>query len=263
MGEVNRRTTPATRRRYYSVGTAMTEAIQIYIVEGDLPASASLEGMLKARGFQVKTFHSSEEWLRYKPEDKPSCAIIDYDLGDRTTGLEVLRRMAAEGSKVPSIMVSSYGDIRTALTAVELGAADFLEKPVKSDELIQSIGTAVQKQSHELVLRAEVIETERRYVTLSEREQTILKMVCQGVANKVIANRLELGLRTVESCRAQLLKSFEAKTWPELIAKVARLEAYRARQPKIMPPKFLSRREYGRPGELDAPIENTLDQSHF
>ena len=241
----------------------MTEAIQIYIVEGDLPGSASLEAMLKARGFQVKTFHSGEEWLRYKPENIPSCAIIDFELGDRLTGLEVLRQMANDGCTVPSIMVSAYGDIRSALTAVELGAADFLEKPVKSDELIHSIRAAVQKQSHELVLRAEVIETERLYVTLSERERTILKMVCEGVANKVIANRLELGLRTVESCRAQLLKSFGAKTWPELIAKVARLEAYRARHPKIMPPKFLSRREYGKSGELNAPIENNLDQSHF
>ncbi len=49
----------------------MTEAIQIYIVESDLPGSASLEAMLKARGFQVKTFHSGEEWLRYKPENIP------------------------------------------------------------------------------------------------------------------------------------------------------------------------------------------------
>ena len=97
---------------------------------------------------------------------------------------------------VPSIVLSTDADIRTALTAVELGASDFLEKPVKSDELIESIGVSIQKKSFELEIQTEVNQTERIYATLTDRERTILKMVCDGVANKVIARRLELGLRT-------------------------------------------------------------------
>ena len=241
----------------------MTEAILVDIVGGDPMGVISLEGMLRARGFVVRTFESGAAWLRYAADSKPSCLIIDFDQNGSLTGLELLQQMAVESLVVPSIVLSADADIRTALTAVELGASDFLEKPVKSDELIRSIGVSIQKKSFELEIQTEVNQTERIYATLTDRERTILKMVCDGIANKVIARRLELGLRTIESCRAQLLKSFEVKTWPELIARAARFQAYRASRPRIMPPKFLSRRDYGGVGEIHESMQNTANPSHF
>ena len=229
----------------------MAGEIRIYIVEDDVAGSDSLSALLQARGYAVRSFSSGEEWLAFEPPDTPSCIILDLNLGQGLSGLDVLRRMAAGGLTIPVIMISAYGDIRTALTAVKLGAVDFLEKPCEHDELIQNIEAAVRQQGSELVLRAEVMETERLVKSLSVRERQILAMVCEGIANKVIAKRLDLGLRTVESCRAQLLKTFGSISWPELIAKVTRLETYRAKQPRVLPPKFLGRPDSGKQGRAN------------
>ncbi|MCA9107004.1 MAG: response regulator [Planctomycetales bacterium] len=219
----------------------MSEPVAVYIVDDDEHGSLSLAAMLQLRGYQVKVFRTGEEWLAFEPRLVRSILILDLDLGAGIGGLQVLEQMAARDVQPPTIIISAYGDIPTAVRAMHLGAATFLEKPFGQQALVDEIEKSLLGIEDKVKMMAEVCETERLLKLLGSRERLILRLVCEGLPTKSIASQLELGMRTIESSRSLVVKHFDVGTWQEVIGRVNRFLGHRLLPVSAIYPQFTSR----------------------
>ncbi|MCC6734861.1 MAG: ActR/PrrA/RegA family redox response regulator transcription factor [Bauldia sp.] len=110
----------------------------LLLVEDDRPFLQRLARAMETRGFAVRTAESVAEGIRMVEEDPPAYAVVDLRLedGHGLDVVEVLRRKR-EDSRV--IILTGYGNIATAVTAVKLGAVDYLAKPADADEIYTAL----------------------------------------------------------------------------------------------------------------------------
>ena len=130
------------------------------------------------------------------------------------TGLDLVRKLKADGVTSPVIVMTGHGDIALAVEAMKAGVIDFIEKPFANEILIAAIGEALQSSGQP---RDAHLDAERRLENLSPRERDVLAGVVAGKVNKVIAYELEISPRTVEIYRANLMSKTGARNFSELM----------------------------------------------
>ncbi len=139
------------------------------------------------------------------------CVLLDLRLGDMN-GLEVLEQMTLRGSQLPVIAMSGECDLPTAVQALKLGAADFLEKPYDPAELVVTIERVCAVADQRDQRNAARVAAAAQLRALSQRERQILRGLIAGMTNKEIARRLDLSPRTVEMHRRNLLKDLGVRS---------------------------------------------------
>lgn len=185
----------------------------IMIVDDDRGFAQSLANMLGASGYRTCVSYDPASALAQSRSHQVDCALIDYNLG-ATLGTTLITRLREEGHGFPMIMITGYGDVRTATQAMKLGAADFVEKPYEPGELLASIETAINKardSSH----AADGIREARRMLT--ERESEIVDAIVAGSSSKQIAEALGVSQRTVEAHRANVLQKLGISNTASLV----------------------------------------------
>jgi two-component system, response regulator RegA len=110
----------------------------LLIVDDDRPFAARLARAMEGRGFAPVLAGGVAEGLAAIAERAPAFAVIDLRLGDGT-GLDVIRELKAVRPDARAIILTGYGAIATAVTAVKLGAFDYLAKPVDADEILAAL----------------------------------------------------------------------------------------------------------------------------
>jgi FixJ family two-component response regulator len=191
----------------------------IFIVDDDPAARNSLAALVKSRRLSVEMFSSAEEFLEGYDPAKRGCLIADVRMTGMS-GLELLEQMAANGLNLPVIVITGFADVPMAVRAMRAGAVTFLEKPCGEQEIWDAIETALdaEAKANELQLRrAEIVE---RYEHLKPIEHEVLKRLMAGMTSKSIAYELQLGLRTVELRRANIMTKMGAGSLPELVRMV-------------------------------------------
>ena len=112
---------------------AMTET-SLLIVDDDRPFSSRLARAMEGRGYEVRVAESVQEGLAAIEQKAPTFAVIDMRLGDGS-GLDVIARLKEKKPDARGVILTGYGNIATAVTAVKLGAFDYLAKPADADEI--------------------------------------------------------------------------------------------------------------------------------
>jgi two-component system response regulator FixJ len=133
------------------------------------------------------------------------------------SGLQLLQQLQAKKSTLPAIVITGYADVPMAVKAMQSGAMTFLEKPCQEQELWQAIQQALDREQALLALRRQQGEIEGRLATLTEDEVAVLHKLLEGLPNKRIAVDLDIGLRTVELRRSNIMKKMSANSLPELV----------------------------------------------
>jgi two-component system response regulator FixJ len=193
--------------------------IIVHVVDDEEAVRNSLAFLLGTSGFAVRTHDSAASFLAIASSIKNGCLVTDLRMPD-IDGVELLRRLSAQGSMLPAIVVTGHGDVQMAVEAMKNGALDFIEKPFSDDVLIESIQRAVAKATSALDADAAHNKVREKLATLSERELQVLHGVVQGQSNKVIAFELGISPRTVEVYRAGLMSKMQATSLPELVRMV-------------------------------------------
>lgn len=106
----------------------------LLIVDDDRPFSARLARAMESRGYQVRVVDSVEDGIAAVEAEAPAFAVIDMRLGDGN-GLDVIARLKERRPDARGVVLTGYGNIATAVTAVKLGAFDYLAKPADADEI--------------------------------------------------------------------------------------------------------------------------------
>jgi two-component system CheB/CheR fusion protein len=132
-------------------------------------------------------------------------------------GIELLERLKADGHQLPTIMITGYGDVPLAVRAMNAGAAGFIEKPVRGDELLAAIDRALEQArgSTELADLRDAAAT--RIAALTPRQRKVVDLVVEGKSSKEIAFDLGISRRTVENHRAAVMKKIGVRSLSQLI----------------------------------------------
>ena len=139
------------------------------------------------------------------------------------SGLTVLETLVAEGVDQPVIMLTGHGTVEMCRRAFKSGAAEFLEKPVDDQQLLDALQAAVQQHVRSRERNQDDRDARERYAQLSGREREVLGLIIAGLTNKEIARALALSPRTVETHRANLFAKLDADSLAQLIRRYAAL----------------------------------------
>ena len=193
-------------------------ALDILVVDDELDIRELVAGVLSDEGYECRTAGDSTTALAMIDQRRPSVVLLDVWLhGSPMDGLEVLDAIKVREPELPVIIFSGHGNIDTAVAAVGRGAMDFIEKPFNDQVLLDCVHNALAEDAVRRRARARRRIIQRRFETLTPREQEVLKQVAEGLSNRQIADSLNLSRKTVEVHRAKVMQKMEAETLSQLI----------------------------------------------
>ncbi|HHX8349221.1 TPA: response regulator transcription factor [Vibrio diabolicus] len=185
--------------------------LPVFVVDDDESVRDSLAFMLEEHDFNVTTFADGQSFLDEVDVQQAGCIILDSRMPN-LRGQQVHQILNQANSPLAIIYLTGHGDVPMAVDALQAGAVNFFQKPVKGDELAQAILQGQVQSAANLDMAA----AKSAYESLTPREKDILRLIIAGKRNIRIADELCIAMRTVEVHRANLLKKFSAKTVAEL-----------------------------------------------
>ena len=193
----------------------------VFIVDDDASVREALAWLLRSRRLLSQTFSGGDAFeamleAGFDPS-QPSCLLLDVRMPG-LSGLELFDKLVARGlvEVMPVIFLTGHADVPTAVHMVQRGAFDFCEKPFSDNALVDRIEQAIRRSAQVLVERRQQQQLKARLGELTDREGDVLRLVVEGLPNKLIAEQLEISVRTVEVHRARVFDKMEVKSAVEL-----------------------------------------------
>jgi RNA polymerase sigma factor (sigma-70 family) len=194
----------------------------VFVVDDDAPMRESLKNLIRSVGLRVELFSSAQEFLRSKRLDLPSCLVLDVRLPG-LSGLDLQKRTTEAGMEIPIIFITGHGDIPMSVRAMKAGAVEFLTKPFRDQDLLDSIQEALERDRKAREERAALQELRSRFASLTPREREVMERVVAGLLNKQIGAELGTSETTVKIHRHQVMEKMGAGSLPELVRMADRL----------------------------------------
>ncbi len=194
----------------------MPDRGKVYVIDDDEAMRDSLNFLLDSAGYEVTLFESALNFLDALPGLAFGCVVSDVRMPG-LDGIELLKRMKADHSTFPIVIMTGHGDVPLAVEAMKLGAVDFLEKPFEDDRLIGMIETAIQQAEPAARSEALTQDIAARVASLSPRERQVMNGLIAGLSNKLIARDYDISPRTIEVYRANVMTKMQANSLSELV----------------------------------------------
>lgn len=192
----------------------------LYLVDDDRAVLDSLRFMLESCDLRVSCFTGGEAFLSDIDPARPACLILDCRMPG-LSGPELQQRLKTAQSPIAILFLTGHGEVPLAVESLKQGAVDFLQKPVQLAPLLQAIARA----NLATLAAAKRLARQRVYQTLPPREHQLLQLIALGHKNQQIARDLCISVRTVEVCRASLMKRLEVNSLAELMLLYADVNA--------------------------------------
>ncbi|NJS35734.1 MAG: response regulator transcription factor [Brachymonas sp.] len=196
-----------------------TDAL-VYIVDDDAGVRDALAWLLRSRRLLHESFSNAEDFAALIQSAVPRqacCVLLDVRMPGMS-GLALFEQLLTLpwAAAVPVIFLTGHADVPTAVDAVKRGAFDFCEKPFSDNALVDRIEQALQVSAHALTQLQGRQHMSGRLAELTERERDVMRLVTQGLPNKLIADQLDISVRTVEVHRARVFDKMGVKSAVEL-----------------------------------------------
>ncbi|WP_254513108.1 response regulator transcription factor [Anatilimnocola floriformis] len=194
----------------------MANQSTVHIIDDDTAVRESLLALVNMKGLTAKGYSSAESFLSNLQPSDTGCVVCDVRMPG-LTGLQLLEKMAERKSTLPVIIITAFADVPTAVRAMQAGAVTFLEKPANDTDLIAAIQQALNLEQAQQALRRQKADVENKLTTLTADEIAVMRKMLEGLPNKRIASDLDIGLRTVELRRSNIMKKMGAGSLAELV----------------------------------------------
>ena len=194
----------------------------IHLIDDDQAVRDSLALLIATVGLRVQAWAEPQVFLDGFDREAIGAIVLDVRMPG-LSGLSVLDTLAAQGVDQPVIMLTGHGTVEMCRRAFKAGAAEFLEKPVDDERLIEALQQAVRQHVKSRQRQQADRAARERYAQLSEREREVLGLIIEGLTNKEIGRALALSPRTVETHRANLFGKLGAESLAQLIRRYAAL----------------------------------------
>jgi two-component system response regulator TtrR len=187
-----------------------------YVVEDDESIRTLWAWLMESNGIAVRTFNSAVDFIAGYEPGAPGCLVLDLRLPGMS-GLELQEHLKRNHVDIPIVFVTAHGDVRTAVTAIQEGAVDFIEKPFSYRQAVSIVEKAFQRDAEHRGRQARHSEIASRIATLTDRERAVLRCVIVGKLNKVMADELEISVKTIEFHRAKVMEKMRVTSVAELV----------------------------------------------
>ena len=210
-----------------------TDTPTVFIVDDDASVREGMAWLLRTRRLLSESFDSAESFLAmvqghsagdgaaWQPDpallQQSACILLDVRMPGMS-GLALFEQLLAKGiaQAWPVIFLTGHADVPTAVDSVKRGAFDFCEKPFSDNALVDRVEQALALSQERLVARQTQQRLQSRLLELTERERDVMRLVVGGLPNKLIADQLDISVRTVEVHRARVFDKMEVKSAVEL-----------------------------------------------
>jgi FixJ family two-component response regulator len=195
----------------------MTDAMfVVFLVDDDAGVLKALCRLLRARGYEVRSFTSPHAFLADHDASIPGCAVLDVSMPG-LDGLQLQQALTAGGSQRPVIFLTGKGDIPTSVRAMRSGAIDFLTKPINDADLLEAIARAEKADSAARHVNAERDSINDRFALLTPREREVMTHVIAGRLNKQIAGDLGTVEKTIKVHRGRIMEKLGVRSVADLV----------------------------------------------
>jgi RNA polymerase sigma factor (sigma-70 family) len=201
----------------------MSGAPVVLVIDDDPSVRSSLKFLLSTVGLQVESFDSADAFLLKKLPDAPSCLVLDVRLPG-LSGLDFQRVLAARNVHIPVVFLTGHGDIPMSVRAMKAGAVEFLTKPFRDQDLLDAVRVALERDRVRREREREVAMLQRRFNSLTSREQEVISMVVGGMPNKQIADQLGTAESTVKVQRSRAMEKMHAESLVDLVKMIEKLK---------------------------------------
>jgi FixJ family two-component response regulator len=195
---------------------ASAEVPIVYVIDDDESMRRGLTNLFESVGLRVEVFGSAPELLQRKLPDVPSCLVLDIRLPGMS-GLDFQTLLEKAAIHVPIVFMTGHGDIPMSVKAMKAGAADFLTKPFRQQEMLDAVTAAIERdrkrrQDEKIVSNARAL-----FETLTPRKREILAPVAAGLMNKQIAAEIGIAEITVKFHRGHIMKKMGTRSLADLV----------------------------------------------
>lgn len=195
----------------------------VFIIDDDDLVRGSLANLCRSVGLGVRTFASTNEFFNAERPAVPSCIVLDVRFpGFEPSGLDFQRSIDVQASP-PIIFITGHGDVELAVQAMQLGALEFLTKPVREQKLLDAIRRGIELDRRRLDDAAKLASLRARFDSMTAREREIMNLVTRGHLNKQIAAEIGLSEVTIKAHRGRIMVKMHARSLPELVRMSDRL----------------------------------------
>ncbi len=210
-----------------------TDTPTVFIVDDDASVRDGMAWLLRTRRLYSESFDSGESFLNMLQNNvqelgigtsgeqawpkQAACVLLDVRMPGMS-GLALFEQLLSNGiaHAWPVIFLTGHADVPTAVDSVKRGAFDFCEKPFSDNALVDRVEQALRLSQERLTARKEQQRLQSRLLDLTDRERDVMQRVVEGLPNKLIADQLEISVRTVEVHRARVFDKMEVKSAVEL-----------------------------------------------
>ena len=200
----------------------------VYIVDDDIGVREGMAWLLRTRRLLSESYDSAEAFLEmlhtatHEAHATPlpqqaGCILLDVRMPGMS-GLALFEQLQASGIALawPVIFLTGHADVPTAVDSVKRGAFDFCEKPFSDNALVDRVEQALLLSQERLMARTQQDFLQSRLGELTDRERDVMRLVVEGLPNKLIADQLDISVRTVEVHRSRVFDKMEVKSAVEL-----------------------------------------------
>ena len=188
----------------------------IFVVDDDESVRDAVGMLLDSVDLECELFASANEFLESVDAGRNGVLVLDIRMPGMS-GLELQDRLITQERNLPIVFITGHGDIPMAVEAMRKGAVNFIRKPFRDQELLDCIQEALDLEGQQRIDHAERAAAHQFLESLTPREKEVFELVCQGLANKVIALELDISERTVEIHRGQVMQKSGKRSLAQLV----------------------------------------------
>jgi len=195
----------------------------VFVIDDDESVRKSLARLLDSAQYAAELFNSASEFLARSAHTGPSCVIVDVKMPG-VTGLDLQKALIDCAREEQLIFITAHGDVPMCAQAMKAGAVDFLPKPFKPKQLLESVERALTRSAEQRSHLSEKNHARELIERLTPREYEVMQLVATGLLNKQVGAELGMAEKTVKTHRAHMMQKLGITSVAELMVILQKAE---------------------------------------
>ena len=201
----------------------MASTAIVFVIDDDASMRKSLKRLLGAAYYKVELFTSASEFLARSAHDGPLCVVVDVRMPE-LNGIDFQKALIEGGREEQLVFITGHGDIPMCARAMKAGAVDFLPKPFKPKQLLESVERALTRSAEQRRRASAKTHARDLIERLTPREHEVMQLVATGMLNKQIGGELGMAEKTVKTHRAHVMQKLGITSVAELMVVLQKAE---------------------------------------